>query len=84
MSGECPPRMLRFDAFGYLIGIERVAGRWRAYYLGAEGKRRDAGVVIPDDLPESELARFLADLFHEAATPERPDVVPIVKSGPAV
>ena len=40
-----------------------------------EGKRQAArDIVIPPDTPESELARYLADLCHEWATPERSTV----------
>ena len=73
--------MLRFDVFGYRVGIDRIEGRWQAYLLGSEGKRRDAGWVIPDDLPKELLAQYLADLFHEAATPARPDVVELANNG---
>lgn len=67
--------MLRFDVFGRAIGIDRREGEWRAFYLGADGKRREAtDVLIPPTLTESELPRFLADLFHESATPERREV----------
>ncbi len=68
--------MLRFDVFGRALGIARREGEWRAYYLGSDGKRREAReVVIPPSVPESELPRYLTDLFHESATPEHPEVV---------
>ena len=67
--------MLRFDVFGREIGVVRQDGAWRAVFVGKEGKHRTApGVTIPPDLPASDLARFLADLFHEAARPDRPEV----------
>jgi hypothetical protein len=54
--------------------VRRDGSRWRAYRLG-EGKRRELhDLVIPDDLPEPELERFLADVCHEMATAERPEV----------
>ena len=31
-------------------------------------------VVIPDDLAEDEIAGWLDDIFHEAATERHPDV----------
>lgn len=68
--------LLRFDVFGRLVGILREGGRWRALYVGREGRHRDAPeIVIPPDLDESELARFLGDLFHESARPDRAHVV---------
>lgn len=73
-EGDGP--MLRFDVFGRLIGITRTADGWRPVYLGADGKRREAtDVFIPASIPESELPRYLADLFHELATPEKPEVI---------
>jgi hypothetical protein len=44
-------------------------GAWRAFYFGAEGKRRPADFIIPGDVAEADLCDYLADLFHEDATP---------------
>ena len=67
--------MLRFDAFGKTIGVMSVKDGWRAYYLGAEGKFRDAhDIVIPSATPVEGIAAYLADLLHESATPEHPNV----------
>lgn len=60
---------LRFNIFGALIAVTGSAGAWRAFYFGAEGKRRPADFVIPPDVAELELCEYLADLFHENATP---------------
>jgi len=68
--------MIRFDVFGREIGVTRVAGAWQAVFIGPGGKHRTApGVTIPPWVAEEELARFLADLFHESASPHRPDVL---------
>jgi hypothetical protein len=64
----------RFDVFGRRIGVTRVGEEWKAVILGADGKHRH-GVEIPSWVEESQLGRYLADLFHESATPERPDVL---------
>lgn len=58
---------LRFNIFGMLIAVVATPQGWDAYALGAEGKRRPAGFVIPDFIAEDELLQFLADMFHEAA-----------------
>jgi len=60
---------LRFRVFRRLIGIAAVPRGWQAFYLGADGKRRPADFVVPADVGEDELAEYLADLFHEDATP---------------
>lgn len=67
--------MPRFDAYGRMLRITRSNDEWDVRAEGADGTLRDARVRIPASVPESELAEFLADLFHESATPERPDVV---------
>jgi len=59
----------RFNVFGTRIAIRGNQGAWRAYYLGAEGKRRPADFIIPDDIQADALCEYLADLFHEEATP---------------
>ena len=61
--------MVRFTVFGTLVGICREGSGWQAFYLGNEGKRRRADFVVPDDVAEDELCEYLADLFHENATP---------------
>jgi len=67
-------RLLRFNVFGTLVGVERSGNDWKAYYLGAEGKRRPADFVVPEFVLEAELAQYLADLFHESATPGNSEV----------
>lgn len=59
----------RFRVFRRLVGIAAVAGGWRAFYLGSDGKRRPADFIVPSDIPADELGAYLADLFHEDATP---------------
>jgi len=67
--------MLEFDVFGRRVLIEREERGWRAYYPGPDGKRRAAvDVMLPPDLTENDLARHLADHFHEMSSPERPEV----------
>ncbi len=69
------PGMLRFDVFGRLLGVARDGNRWQLYDLSnPAGRRTVPNISIPNELQESELPRFLADLFHESARPDRPDV----------
>jgi len=65
-----------FDVFGRTLGVESMpAGGWRLVEIGAEGKHRAmTEVVIPSFLGVDELGRYLADLFHEQASPAHPDV----------
>ncbi|MYM66798.1 hypothetical protein GTP45_08150 [Pseudoduganella sp. FT55W] len=60
---------LKFKIFGAYILVTGAPGAWRAYYFGAEGKRRPADFIIPGDVAEQDLCEYLSDLFHEDATP---------------
>lgn len=64
----------RFNVFGILVAIGGSPGAWRAWYLGAEGKRRAADFIVPSDLSAEELLVYLGDLFHENATPRNNEV----------
>ena len=66
---------VKLDVFGKRVLVERSGDTWRTYLLGTDGKRAPADVVVPDFLTEDELVQYFDDLFHEAATPERPAVV---------
>jgi len=65
---------MKFEVFGKELIVERKGSGW-VVFQSAEGKRwpvRD--LVIPDFVTELDLSRYLADLFHESASPEHPDV----------
>jgi hypothetical protein len=68
---------LRFNVFGKLIAVTGGPGAWAAFELGSDGKRRPAAFVVPDCLAEDELCEYLADLFHESASPANGDVFQI-------
>jgi hypothetical protein len=61
----------RFNVFGKLIAIGGKPGSWQAFYPGNDGTRRPADFIVPADITEDGLADYLADLFHEDATPSR-------------
>lgn len=64
----------RFNVFGKLVLIRGSAGAWEAFYPGPDGKRRPADFIVPDDIAEADLQEYLADLFHEDATPRNHSV----------
>ena len=67
--------MIRFDVYGMLVDAERTASGWRLSVPGTEGKRRPLDAAIPDFVTSAEeLAQYLDDLYHEAATPQHPAV----------
>ncbi len=68
-------KALRFDVFGCQVLIAASNNGWLTFYLGDEGKRSSApDIVIPPDMPESEIAQYLDDLCHEWATEQHPCV----------
>jgi hypothetical protein len=70
-------RELKFNVFGRLMAVAATDQGWALFLIGPEGKRRRAEVEIPDFVQESELSQYLADVFHEAATPANGDVIEI-------
>jgi hypothetical protein len=73
-------RQLRFNVFGTLVTITGAPGAWQAFYPGSASrseasKRRPADFIVSDDIPEEGLLEYLADFFHEDATPRRPNVL---------
>jgi len=68
---------LRFNIFGRLVAIVGRPGEWTPYSLGSEGKRGRTGFILQNFLAEDELCQYLADLFHESATPTNGDVYQI-------
>ena len=74
--------VLRFDVFGRSMEVVREGDLWAAYYLGSDGKRRPAHEAhVPHFVEVGGVGRFLADLYHESASPERPDVVELPAPG---
>ncbi len=68
-------KSLRFDVFGRKVLVVEFEMGWATFYLGVEGKRRPATeIVVPKDIPESEIEQYLGDLCHEWATEQHPDV----------
>ena len=68
-------KSLKFDVFGRKVLVVESADGWTAFYLGSEGKRRPAeGLIIPADILESEIERYLGDLCHEWASEQNATV----------
>jgi len=62
---------MKFDVYGrFRVEVCREADRWIAYRV-APGKRiRITEFAIPEEIQTSaEIARYLDDLYHEAARP---------------
>ncbi|HEY7888911.1 MAG TPA: hypothetical protein VIC29_11880 [Steroidobacteraceae bacterium] len=64
---------MKFDVYGrFRIEVRRENGQWVAYRI-APGKRvRINNLAIPEEIQTpAEIARYLDDLYHEAARPGR-------------
>lgn len=63
------------DVYGRRMRALREGERWRLFDLGNDGTHRPArDVTLPASLQPGEIAGWLGDLLHEAATPRHPDV----------
>ncbi|WP_192022174.1 hypothetical protein [Shewanella sp. WPAGA9] len=59
---------ITFDVFGKPMAVLRKNEEWQLFLDSGTGLRsRIYDVVIPADLAESELDKYLADIFHENA-----------------
>ncbi|MFA3762089.1 hypothetical protein V1951_17905 [Yersinia sp. 2544 StPb PI] len=68
--------MLIYGVFGRRLGVKSVANEWQLFRVDCnEGKSsRIYDVIIPSFLTEEEIAAWLADIYHEAASEKHPDV----------
>jgi len=67
---------IKFNVFGKRLSVQRKDGEWLLFRESNTGVRaRVHEVVIPADLDESELATYLADIFHETARENHSSVV---------
>jgi hypothetical protein len=69
------PLSVKLDVFGKHMLVEWHEGSWRTFLLGADGKRSIVSIAIPETVSEAELVQYFDDIYHEAATPQRPTVV---------
>lgn len=58
-----------FHIYNILICVTAKPKAWEAFYIGNEGKKRKADFTIPQSVKETDLCEYLADLFHEYASP---------------
>lgn len=66
---------MKINVFGTEMLVVRSHDQWRAYYVGNEGKRRDVpDLAIPAHLIQAQLLTYLADVYHENATPQHNEV----------
>ena len=67
---------IKFNVFGKRMSVQRKNGEWLLFRESNTGVRAKVHeIVIPAELEESELATYLADIYHEGATERHPSVV---------
>lgn len=60
---------MKINVYGQIIEILRRDDKWKVFYLGSEGKKRNANdILIPSTLKRCDLINYLEDLFHESAS----------------
>jgi len=68
--------MLIYNVFGRHIGVQRENDQWLVFRAELTERKlsRLHDIAIPDDMTEGEIAGWLSDNFHEAATERHPNV----------
>ncbi len=68
--------MLIYNVFGRHIGVQRKNERWLVFRADLTERKfsRLYDIAVPDDMTEGEIAGWLGDIFHEAATERHPNV----------
>ena len=61
---------MKFNIYDrFTLEIDRQDETWKAWRIGEGRKHPETNLVIPPDLPESDLVTFLDDIYHEMAGP---------------
>jgi hypothetical protein len=67
---------LHFDVYGQKMSVQRKNGEWLLFKESDTSLRvRVYDVVLPNELKEEKVRTYLADIYHELARAEFPDVV---------
>lgn len=67
--------LIKFDVFGKPMSVLKKEQEWLLFNESDTGIRsRVYDVVIPPDLLDSELAKYLDDIYHENASDKHPRV----------
>lgn len=65
---------VKINAYGRLLEIIKENEHWSIYVLGEGKKSLAKDIIIPPTYNEQEALEYLADMLHEAATPQNPDI----------
>ena len=65
-------KAMLFDVYGrYQLEVTREGKRWVLYRVDGGRKRRFTDFAIPAEFKAEDVARYLDDMLHEAARPDR-------------
>ncbi|RZM72781.1 DUF7661 family protein [Pseudoalteromonas rubra] len=69
---------LRFNVFGKRMSVSRIGAQWQLFIDSDTGIRaRVYDVVIPPELDDGELAKYLDDIYHELSCERYPRVTQV-------
>ncbi|OON39539.1 hypothetical protein BTJ39_12850 [Izhakiella australiensis] len=65
-----------YDVFGRYIGVKSTPDGWQVFRVDISERKfsRLYEVVIPDDVSEDQIVRWLDDIYHESASDKHPQV----------
>lgn len=68
--------MLIYSVFGRHLAVKKTSDGWQVFRADMAERKfsRLYDIIIPDDMTEDEIPRWLGDIFHEAASERHPDV----------
>jgi len=68
-----------YNVFGRLLAVKKTGDQWQVLNVTLPERKFSPNhdVVIPDFIEEHEIATYLGDIFHEAATEKYPDVLKV-------
>jgi hypothetical protein len=76
MADSKPGKPVHFNVFGSVMSVQWKDNEWLLFKESAAGIRiRVHDIAIPADMAQSELLKYLDDMYHEYASPDFPKVV---------
>lgn len=72
--------MIKFDVFGKQMSVIKKHNEWQLFNESDTGIRsRVYDVIMPSDLNENELAKYLDDIYHEYSSEKHTKVLKLTK-----
>jgi hypothetical protein len=72
--------VFKFDVFGTTMSVLKKNGEWLLFKESLTSMRcRVYDVIIPAELEDSELEKYLDDIYHEYANDRHPKVIRVIE-----